>query len=142
MDAIGTNVGLREDIVGVRRGEEPQLTATGRVGRENRVHTAVRTDGELHAGIELGRVGSRDCEHRRAVEAHCAQMVVGVKNNCCWLPFGTAADAGTEAVPASATELSVRKAMQTLVSLPATRRVIRLVASIAFTHAGLSQALI
>jgi len=78
MDAIGTDVGLREDVVGVRCREGPQLTATGRVGRENRMHTAVRPDGGLHAGIEL-RQASWNCEHGRTVEAQCTQMVVGVK---------------------------------------------------------------
>ena len=38
--------------------------------------------------------------------------------------------------------LSVGNAMQTLVSVPAMRSVLRLVFSMALTHAGLSQALI
>src|SRR5262249_29475673 len=53
MNAIGTNVGLRKDVVGVRCRKGPQLTTNGRVRRENRVHAAIRPNGRLHAGIKL-----------------------------------------------------------------------------------------
>jgi hypothetical protein len=79
VDAIRTDVGLREDVEGVLGWKGPYLIANGRVSREHGVHVTVRPDGGLQAGNEMAWISTKDCEHGRAIKAHCAQMIVGVK---------------------------------------------------------------
>jgi hypothetical protein len=64
-----------------------------------------------------------------------------VRSVAIWLQLPEASTTSKTLYPA-ARALSVGNAMQTLVSVPAMIRVLRLVFSIALTQAGLSQALI